>query len=146
MSSPTTTIGTSKPNTINSPKPFSPSLPKLALSQTLTSMANLANLLSTLLAFQILTPIFNNNDNFHLITYLLIALLLLLTISCLLASFTDIVKVSDRKVYPDLANFKGMWIFIYTNPSRSGLPNLSNYRVRFIDFVHTLLSILMLLC
>ena len=73
------------------------------------------------------------------------ALLLLLLVSCFLASFMDTVKASDRKVYHGLANFKEMWIFDYMNSSGFGLPDLSNYRVRFIDFVHTLLSVWVLL-
>ena len=143
--SPATTTATSEPDTPKSPKPLPPSLPRRALSQTLTSTANLANLLptGTLLAFQILTPIFSNNGGCDSVTRLLTAsLLLLLAVSCFLASFTDTVKASDGKVYHGLATFKGMWMFDYPDPSRSGLPDLSKYRARFIDFVHALLSVL----
>ncbi|KAF5744005.1 hypothetical protein HS088_TW08G00593 [Tripterygium wilfordii] len=125
------------------------SLPQRALSQTLTSTANLANLLptGTLLAFQLLTPIFTKNGACDAATRpLTVILLVLLSFSCFLACFTDSVRsLSDGQVYYGLATFKGLWLFDYYNypdGSGSGLPDLSKYRIRFIDGVHAVLSVL----
>ncbi|KAI9121864.1 hypothetical protein K1719_007254 [Acacia pycnantha] len=115
-----------------------------AISRTLTSTANLANLLptGTLLAFQILTPIFTGNGACSDTTRLLTgSLLAVLAISCFLASFTDSVEVNG-KVYHGLATFKGMWLFDYpVDASASDLPDMSKKRVRFLDFIHAVLSL-----
>ncbi|KAF3452633.1 hypothetical protein FNV43_RR03066 [Rhamnella rubrinervis] len=123
------------------------SLSQRAVSQTLTSTANLANRLptGTLLAFQLLTPIFTSNGACDSATRPLTAILLfLLGLSCFLASFTDSVKASDGCVYCGLATFKGLWLFDYTDddPKGSTLPDLSKFRLRFIDWVHAVLTVL----
>lgn len=121
------------------------SLPQRAISQTLTTTANLANLLptGTLLAFQLLTPVFTNNGSCDPVTRVLTFLLLvLLSLSCFIASFTDSVKASDGQVYYGLATFKGLFLFDYPDPSGSGLPDLSKFRIGFIDWVHAVLSVL----
>ncbi|KAE8688047.1 putative Late embryoproteinsis abundant protein group 8 protein [Hibiscus syriacus] len=96
-----------------------PTLSRRALSQTLTWTANLANLLptGTLLAFQLLVPVFTNNGSCDPATraMTLLLLLLLLTLSCFLACFTDSVEASDGRVY--------------------------SYRLKFIDGVHAVLSV-----
>lgn len=69
-------------------------------------------------------------------------LLLLLAVSCFLASFTDSVKSSDGQVYYGLATTKGLFLFDYPDPSGVGLPDLSKYKIRFIDGVHAVLSVL----
>ena len=51
-------------------------------------------------------------------------------------------KASDGRVYHGLATFKGMWVYDYPDPSGSGLPDLSKYKVRLIDWVHAVLSVL----
>ncbi|OMO75203.1 hypothetical protein CCACVL1_16300 [Corchorus capsularis] len=100
---PTTTSSSSISINREAETPKSPSRPptlsQRAISQTLTSTANLANLLptGTLLAFQLLMPIFTNN---------------------------------------------GMFLFDYPDPSGSGLPDLSKYRIKFIDGVHAVVSVL----
>ncbi|XP_062083841.1 protein DMP3 [Humulus lupulus] len=121
------------------------SLPQRAISQTLTTTANLANLLptGTLLAFQLLTPVFTNNGSCDPVTRALTFLLLtLLSLSCFVASFTDSVKASDGQVYYGIATFKGMFLFDYPDPTGSGLPELSKCRIMFIDWVHAVLSVL----
>ncbi|CAH8391805.1 unnamed protein product [Eruca vesicaria subsp. sativa] len=115
------------------------------MSQTLTSAANLANLLptGTLLAFQLLIPVFTTNGSCEYATRVLTLILLtLLSISCFLSSFTDSVKAEDGNVYYGFATRKGMWIFDYPDPSGSGLPDLSKYRIRFVDWIHAVLSML----
>ncbi|XVE94181.1 hypothetical protein REPUB_Repub01dG0259800 [Reevesia pubescens] len=121
-----------------------PTLSQRAISQTLTSTANLANLLprGTLLAFQLM-PIFTNNGSCDSATRsMTLILLFLLALSCFLASFTDSVKSSDGQVYYGFATFKGMFLFDYPDPTGSGLPDLSKYRIKFIDGVHAVLSML----
>ncbi|KAH7832880.1 hypothetical protein Vadar_001021 [Vaccinium darrowii] len=124
-----------------------PPPPQSALSQSLTSIAHLANLLptGTLLAFQLLTPIFTNNGSCDSATRpLTFLLLLLLAASCFLACFTDSFRSSDGQVYYGFATTEGMWLFDSQGASASGarIPDLSKFRLGFIDVVHALLSVL----
>lgn len=115
-----------------------PSIAQRALAST----ANLANLLptGTLLAFQLLTPIFTNNGQCDVATRPMTALLLaILALSCFLACFTDSFRAPDGQVYYGFATFKGMWLFDYRGEVK---PDLVNYRVRFIDWVHAILSVM----
>ncbi|KAG4163491.1 hypothetical protein ERO13_D01G174500v2 [Gossypium hirsutum] len=143
----------SEPPTISStteserpkPQPRPPTLSQRAISQTLASTANLANLLptGTLLAFQLLVPTFTNNGSCDAATRsMTLLLLLLLALSCFLASFTDSVKSSDGQVYYGFATFKGMFLFDYPDSKESDLPDLSKYRIKFMDGVHGVLSVL----
>lgn len=129
------------------PRRPSTSLSQRALSQTLTSTANLANLLptGTLLAFQLLTPVFTNNGSCDAATRSMTSILLvILAASCILASFTDSVKLPDGQVYYGFATFKGMWLFdsqgAVASCGSSGLPDLGKYRLGFMDWVHAILS------
>ncbi|KAL4556148.1 hypothetical protein LXL04_038791 [Taraxacum kok-saghyz] len=125
------------------PPPSSTSISQRALSQTLTSTADLAKHLptGTLLAFQLLTPIFTNNGSCDAATRpLTTALLLLLAISCFLACFTDSIKSDDGKLYYGFATFKGMWLFDCYD--QKNVIDLRKYRLRFIDWVHALLSVM----
>ncbi|KAE9591911.1 hypothetical protein Lal_00039150 [Lupinus albus] len=137
---------TSTSSTPSSPSTPSLSLSQRAVSQTLTSTANLANLLptGTLLAFQLLTPVFTNNGSCDSVTHILtIILFSLLSLSCFLACFTDTVNGSDGKVYHGLATFNGLWLFdYYPDLTPSELPDLRKYKVRLIDWVHAVLSVL----
>lgn len=118
----------------------SPSFYKLALQST----ANLANLLptGTLLAFQLLTPIFTNNGTCDAATRpLTFGLLVILAVSCFLASFTDSFKASDGQIYYGFATPNGLWIF--DQQAVSGIPaDLRKFRLNFIDVVHAILSVL----
>ncbi|KAE8726026.1 putative Late embryoproteinsis abundant protein group 8 protein [Hibiscus syriacus] len=121
-----------------------PTLSRRVLSQTLTSTANLANLLptGTLLAFQLLVPVFTNNGSCDPATRAMtLLLILLLALSCFLACFTDSVEASDGRVYYGFATFKGLFLFDYPDPKDSSLPDLSKYRLKFIDGVHAFLSV-----
>ncbi|CAN8260657.1 unnamed protein product [Cochlearia groenlandica] len=119
-----------------------------AMSNTLTSAANLSNLLptGTLLAFQLLTPVFTSNGVCdHATRFLTAILLFLLAASCFLSSFTDSVKAEDGTIYFGFVTFKGMWVFDddnYSDPTGSGLPDLAKYRLRFVDWIHAMLSVL----
>ncbi|KAI5661635.1 hypothetical protein M9H77_20958 [Catharanthus roseus] len=147
---------TSVSNSIDAPPPDSPNIPppdhQLPPSTTsfyrraLDSTANLANLLptGTLLAFQLLTPIFTNNGSCQVITRQMTSILLhILAISCFLASFTDSFRASDGQVYYGFATPNGLWIFDKPAAAASGIPSdLSKYRLSFVDFVHSVLSVL----
>ncbi|GJX24831.1 DMP3-like protein [Tanacetum coccineum] len=133
---------TSDDSTTLEPPTSHPQTPS-ALSQTLTSTANLAKLLptGTLLAFQLLTPIFTNNGSCDTATRPLTAILLVtLAVSCFLACFTDSFKSEDGQLYYGFATFQGMWLFDYYE--LNNVPDLRKYRLRFIDWVHALLSVL----
>lgn len=123
-----------------------PSLSQRTISQTLSGTANLANLLptGTLLAFQLLTPMFTSNGSCDSATRpLTVILLALLASSCFLACFTDSVRGSDGQVYYGFATFKGMFLFDTTATGNPGsLPDLKKYRLTFIDWVHAILSVL----
>ncbi|XP_047983479.1 protein DMP3-like [Salvia hispanica] len=117
--------------------------PRDALSQALQGTANLANLLptGTLLAFQVLTPIFTNNGSCDAATRpMTLALLSLLAASCFLASFTDSLKCANGDVHYGFATTKGLWLF--DNPDAAELPaDLSRYRLNLMDAVHAVLSV-----
>lgn len=114
-----------------------------AISQTFVSTAHLANLLPTgsVLAFQLLSPIFSNQGDCDVASRSLTAgLVTLCGLSCFLLSFTDSIKDSKGNVCYGFATFRGMWII-------DGSANLppqvaAKYKLKFIDFVHALTSIL----
>ncbi|KAK2966103.1 hypothetical protein RJ640_025599, partial [Escallonia rubra] len=144
---PTSDAPATTDSTPETPKLQPQSFAQRALSQTLASTGQLANLLptGTLLAFQLLTPIFTNNgacdSATRPMTFLLLAVL---TGSCFLACFTDSFKSLDGQVYYGFATFNGMWLFDYpvAGSSDGALPDLRKYRLRFIDMVHAVLSVL----
>ncbi|EFH53159.1 hypothetical protein ARALYDRAFT_484296, partial [Arabidopsis lyrata subsp. lyrata] len=124
-----------------------PSESRRAMSNTLTSAANLSNLLptGTLLAFQLLTLVFTSNGVCDLAT----------------PSFTDSVKAEDVTIYFDFVTFKGMWVVDYPDLSGLGLPDetvkirklnrlpvypitpdLAKYRMWVVDWIHATLSVL----
>ncbi|PKA58378.1 hypothetical protein AXF42_Ash013884 [Apostasia shenzhenica] len=127
---------------------FSPtfSSSSAVLSQALAIVSNLANLLptGTLLAFQLLVPVFTKNGSCDPATRLMtLALLLLLAASAFVACFTDSFRLPDGRVFYGLATPRGMWLF-ETPPesSASEVPDLSKYRLRVVDFVHAALAAL----
>ncbi|KAL1561224.1 Protein dmp3 [Salvia divinorum] len=116
--------------------------PRDALSQALQGSANLANLLptGTLLAFQVLTPIFTNGGSCDAATRpMTLVLLVLLAASCFLASFTDSLRCANGEVHYGFATRKGLWLL--DNPDAAALPDLSRYRLNAMDVVHALLSV-----
>lgn len=108
----TTLIPTPKPKPTNQGTP-----PQTLSQQLLTSTAHLANLLptGTLLAFQLLTPVFTHNGFCdHVTAQLTRGLLALLALSCFLASFTDSWRSPhDSQVYYGFVTRRGMWLFEY---------------------------------
>ncbi|XP_009344263.2 protein DMP4-like [Pyrus x bretschneideri] len=114
-----------------------------AIRQTFQSTAHLANLLptGTVLAFQLLAPIFTNLGNCDSVSRSMTAgLVALCGASSFLLSFTDSVRDKNGNVCYGLATFKGLWII-------DGSANISpevaaNFRLQFIDFLHAFMSIL----
>ncbi|KAF2303282.1 hypothetical protein GH714_016336 [Hevea brasiliensis] len=113
-----------------------------AISQTFKSTAHLANLLptGTVLAFQLLSPIFSNQGNCDSVSRFMTAgLVALCGLSCFLSSFTDSFRDKNGDVCYGLATFRGLYI----DGSVTISPELAaKYRLRFIDFMHAFMSIL----
>ncbi|KAJ4839710.1 Protein dmp6 [Turnera subulata] len=114
-----------------------------AISQTFQSTAHLANLLptGTVLAFQLLAPIFSNQGNCDSVSRSMTAVLVgLCGLSCFLSSFTDSFRDKDGNVCYGFATYRGLWVI---DGSATISPELAaKYRLRFIDFMHALMSIL----
>nr|GMC46203.1 protein DMP3 [Ipomoea batatas]GMC80804.1 protein DMP3 [Ipomoea batatas] len=130
-----------------------PSVPAAATSPSLSqraleSTAHLANLLptGTLLAFQLLTPIFTNNGSCDAATRpMTLVLLSILALSCFLACFTDSVRARDGQVFYGFATRRGLWLFDSQAAAASGISggaDLGKFRAGFIDYVHAVLSVL----
>ncbi|XP_051125231.1 protein DMP6-like [Andrographis paniculata] len=114
-----------------------------AISQTFESTANLANLLPTgsVLAFQLLAPIFSNQGECDAVSRMLTAgLVALCGLSCFLFSFTDSFKDQKGNICYGFATFRGMW---FIDGSATIPPELAaKYKLKFIDFAHAFMSIL----
>lgn len=114
-----------------------------AISQTFQSTAHLANLLptGTVLAFQLLSPIFTNQGHCDPMSRVMTAgLVALCGLSCFVQSFTDSFRDRSGKVRYGLATFRGLWVIDGTAPLA---PEIAiDYRIKFIDFVHAFISIL----
>ncbi|CAL1372834.1 unnamed protein product [Linum trigynum] len=114
-----------------------------AITQTFQSTAHLANLLptGTVLAFQLLSPIFSNQGSCDPDTRSMTAGLVgLCRLSCILSSFTDSFREKDGNVCYGLATVNGLWVI----DGSSSLPPEAEarYRLKGMDFVHGVLSLL----
>ncbi|KAL6574027.1 Protein dmp6 [Orobanche hederae] len=119
------------------------SLIQQAISRTFRSTAHLANLLPTgsVLAFQLLSPIFTNQGECDRASRALTAgLVSLCGLSCILLSFTDSFKDQNGSIYYGFATSRGLWII----DGSATLPpeTAAKYKLKFIDFVHAVMSIL----
>ncbi|KAL6197197.1 hypothetical protein ACLB2K_032809 [Fragaria x ananassa] len=114
-----------------------------AMNQTFQSTAHLANLLptGTVLAFQLLAPIFTNQGVCDSVSRVMTAGLVgLCGASCFLLSFTDSYRDNKGNVCYGFATLKGLWII---DGSTALAPEVAaNFRLQFIDFLHALMSIL----
>ncbi|KAJ6925918.1 protein DMP4-like [Populus alba x Populus x berolinensis] len=114
-----------------------------AISQTFKSTAHLANLLptGTILAFQLLLPIFSNQGNCDSVSRSMTAgLVALCGLSCFLSSFTDSFRDKNGNVCYGFVTFRGLWVI---DGSATIPPEVAaSYRLQFIDFMHALMSIL----
>ncbi|CAN6332015.1 unnamed protein product [Urochloa humidicola] len=115
-----------------------------AISQTYQSTAHLATLLptGTVLAFQLLSPIVT--DGGHCIRAnraMAGALLALCALSCFVLSFTDSFRDSKGAVRYGIATFRGLWVIDGGAPPED--PRVAaGYRIRFLDFVHAVVSVM----
>ncbi|XP_004305025.1 PREDICTED: uncharacterized protein LOC101305287 [Fragaria vesca subsp. vesca] len=118
---------------------------------TLAIAANLANLLptGTVLAFQTLTPSFSNNGCCQQLSnkFLTSSVIIICAVFCFLSSFTDSFIDNDNggKLYYGIATFKGMYIFNNNDMEEDMNKYLKKYRIKFIDFVHAFISLLVFL-
>ncbi|XP_050371307.1 protein DMP6-like [Argentina anserina] len=114
-----------------------------AMNQTFQSTAHLANLLptGTVLAFQLLAPIFTNQGSCDSVSRVMTAVLVgLCGASCFLLSFTDSYRDNKGNVCYGFATCKGLWII---DGSTSLAPEVAaNFKLKFIDFLHAFMSIL----
>lgn len=114
-----------------------------AISQTFQSTAHLANLLPTgsLLAFQLLSPIFTNQGDCDSVSWFMTAALVTLCgVSCFLLSFSDSFKDKKGNICYGFATFRGLWVI---DGSANLPPDLAaKYRLQFVDFMHAFMSIL----
>ncbi|VVB08119.1 unnamed protein product [Arabis nemorensis] len=114
-----------------------------AIGQTFKTTSHLANLLptGTVLAFQILSPIFTNAGHCDLVSrFMTASLVSICGLSCLLLSFTDSYKDLNGNVCYGFATINGFWII----DGSAILPQerSKSYRLRFIDFAHAIMSFL----
>ncbi|CAI9108227.1 OLC1v1007789C1 [Oldenlandia corymbosa var. corymbosa] len=114
-----------------------------AISQTFESTAHLANLLPTgsVLAFQLLSPIFTNQGECDPVGRSLTSILIALCgLSCFILSFTDSFKDEKGNLCYGFATPHGLWII---DGSTTIPPAIAaQYRLKSIDFVHAFMSIL----
>ncbi|XP_054788012.1 protein DMP2-like [Prosopis cineraria] len=104
-------------------------------------LGNLIRLLptGTVFVFQFLNPVVTNDGRCGAVLnkYLAGALLIICAFNCVFASFTDSYTGSDGARHYGIVTTKGIW------PSPASVDvDLKAYRLRFGDFVHALLSLL----
>ncbi|KAF5175673.1 Dmp6 [Thalictrum thalictroides] len=114
-----------------------------AITQTFQSTAHLANLLptGTVLAFQLLAPIFSNQGHCDTVSRFMTAILVALCgVSCFILCFTDSFRDGNGKVCYGLATIRGLWVI---DGSATVSPELAQgFCLKFIDFLHAFMSIL----
>ncbi|KAK7405009.1 hypothetical protein VNO78_06135 [Psophocarpus tetragonolobus] len=96
----------------------------------------------TVLIFQTLSPLFTHQGQCHTITSktMTTCLLTLCGISCFLLSFTDSFRDERGKVRYGVASFNGLWVMDAS--VKVPVDETEKYRLRFIDFFHALMSVL----
>ncbi|CAN1807137.1 Protein DMP4 [Linum perenne] len=115
-----------------------------AISQTFQSTAHLANLLptGTVLAFQLLSPVFSNQGECDPVIglYLTVMLVAVCALSCFLLCFTDSFRDKNGVVCYGIVTFRGIWVI---DTSADVTPKFAEkYRLQLIDFVHGFMSVL----
>ncbi|KAG1365149.1 protein DMP2 [Cocos nucifera] len=110
--------------------------------KTIQGVGNLIKMLptGTVFLFQFLSPLLTNKGSCHTVNkYLTGALLIVCGISCFFASFTDSYVGSNGKVHYGVATTNGLKTF---SDSDSSKKNLSKHKLRFSDFVHAFLALI----
>jgi hypothetical protein len=114
-----------------------------AIGQTYQSTGHLAKLLpsGTVLSFQLLAPTLAKQGHRNGMNRMMTeGLVVLCALSCFVLSFTDSFRDEEGKVRYGFATFKGLWVL----DGRDTLDPVAaaGYRIRFIDFVHAIISAL----
>ncbi|KAL5989491.1 hypothetical protein ACLOJK_010383 [Asimina triloba] len=115
------------------------------MNRTFKGTAHLVNLLptGTVLTYQVLSPISTNQGHCaSLGRYLSVGLLALCAMSCFLLSFTDSFKDAKGKVRYGIATREGLWVFDGKYANALSAEEAAKYRLRFKDFIHAVLSVL----
>ncbi|XP_008809149.2 protein DMP2-like [Phoenix dactylifera] len=110
--------------------------------KTFQGVGNLIKVLpsGTVFLFQFLNPLLTNKGSCHTANkYLAGALLIICGLSCFFASFTDSHVGSNGKIYYGVATMNGLHTFSDPDSSKK---NLSKYKLRFSDFVHAFLALI----
>ncbi|KAK8923786.1 hypothetical protein KSP39_PZI019162 [Platanthera zijinensis] len=113
------------------------------INQMLRSTAHLANLLptGTVLMFQILSPILGNQGQCAPANRLMTACLLILcAASCFVLSFSDSFRDAAGSMKHGLATFTSFWVI--DSPELLQLDVARSYRIRFVDFIHAFMSVM----
>ncbi|GAV74077.1 DUF679 domain-containing protein [Cephalotus follicularis] len=114
------------------------------MRKTFKGTAHLSKLLptGTVLAFQLLSPILTHQGKCHNIVnqYMTLSLLSLCSISCFFLCFTDSFRDERGKVRYGLATRKGFWII--DGSVKLPYEEAAKYKIKFIDFVHAFMSVL----
>ncbi|KAL2245706.1 uncharacterized protein LOC105178468 [Sesamum indicum] len=132
----------------NQPPPAGAKPPKTrarkVVRKAFKGTAHLSNLLPTgsVLAFQVLSPVFTHEGKCKSIVSrsTTLGLLGFCAASCFFLCFTDSFRDERGKVRYGLATFRGLWVI---DGSSCALPpqEAEKFRLRFVDFFHALLSI-----
>ncbi|XP_059274606.1 protein DMP7-like [Lycium ferocissimum] len=112
------------------------------IRKTFKKTALLSNLLpsGSVLAFQILSPVITHEGQCHssISHSMTLGLLGFCAISCFILCFTDSFRDERGKVRYGLATFSGLLIIDGSRPPEDA----EKYKLKFLDFFHALLSIL----
>ncbi|XP_051125779.1 protein DMP7-like [Andrographis paniculata] len=116
-----------------------------AVRKAFKGTAHLSNLLPTgsVLTFQILSPVVTQNGECRsfLRQILAVGFLAFCGISCFLLCFTDSFRDERGKVRYGVATFRGLKV-IDGSPCALSPEEKSKFRVRFVDFIHAGMSIM----
>ncbi|MED6146927.1 hypothetical protein PIB30_039334 [Stylosanthes scabra] len=95
---------------------------------------------ATILAFSIFAPILTNDGECDSLNRWLTAIFLaILAVSCVFFTCTDSFRTATGRLYYGVATFRGIWTF---NGGRKKPCVPSDYRLRWSDLFHALLSLL----
>jgi hypothetical protein len=112
------------------------------INKIFSSSASLIKLLptTTVLVFQVLSPTFTNAGSCYTANKYLTGFLIgLCGIFCSFDTFTDSYTASDGTLYYGIVTKTGLWTF---NSTINKTVDLSSYKLTFLDFLHSLLSVL----
>ncbi|XVF44331.1 hypothetical protein PTKIN_Ptkin02bG0111800 [Pterospermum kingtungense] len=125
--------------------PKQPKTPKQKIiRKTFKGTAVLSKLLPTgsALTFQLLSPVLTNQGQCktRVSQYLTLGLVVFCASFCFFISFTDSFRDESGKVRYGVATYKGLWVM--DGPVRLSAEEAAKYRLKLLDFVHALLSIM----